>query len=195
MFERILVPLDGSKLAECALAYAETLAKSCQVSEVILISVTEQVKGIAKTEELRKALRESDKIGLGETIIDVIPSISYPATSNKITESPGSSPHTRFGTTVSFGKMEEQAAKYLTRIGKKLKAKGIPVKNEVLIGNPAEQITGYAEENEIDLIIMASHGRSGPSRWAMGSVSDKVFRATCIPVLLIRAPGCFPGVY
>ena len=46
MFNKILVPLDGSKLAECSLTYAETLARNCGAAEVVLVSVTEGVKGI-----------------------------------------------------------------------------------------------------------------------------------------------------
>lgn len=45
MYKRILVLLDGSKLAECALPHAEKLAKSCDTEEVMLISVTEEVLG------------------------------------------------------------------------------------------------------------------------------------------------------
>ena len=44
MYNRILVPLDGSKLAECALPYVEDLAKGYGAQEVILVSVTEQVR-------------------------------------------------------------------------------------------------------------------------------------------------------
>ena len=166
MFEKIMVPLDGSKLAECALPYAEKLAQSCQPSEVVLVSVTEQVKGVTTAAEAREALRGSDKANLGEA---------------------GS------GISVTFGKLEGPAWKYLTRIRKKLQAKGIPAKCQVLIGSPAGQITKFAEEGEFDLIVMSSHGRTGPSRWAFGSVTDKVFRASCIPVMMIRPPGCLPG--
>lgn len=45
MFQKILVPLDGSKLAECALPYAEELARGCNTEEVVLVSVTERVQG------------------------------------------------------------------------------------------------------------------------------------------------------
>jgi len=45
MYKKILVPLDGSKLAECALPHVEELAKGCNPEEVILVSVTERVKG------------------------------------------------------------------------------------------------------------------------------------------------------
>jgi nucleotide-binding universal stress UspA family protein len=68
------------------------------------------------------------------------------------------------------------------------------VLTEVLLGRPAEEITLFAANEGCDLIIMASHGRSGPSRWAHGSVAEKVFRANCAPLLMIRAPGCAGGV-
>ena len=194
MFERILVPLDGSKLAECALPYTETLAKNCSTTEVVLISVTEKISGVVNAAELKEAVMRSDKSNIGE-INTGTGSMAYLAPGGNISsvDNIGKS-GTSMRNTYSFGKLEGQAAKYLARIEKKLKAKGIPVKSEVLIGNPAERITKYAENNKIDLIIMASHGRSGASRWALGSVSDKVFRAACIPVLMVRAPGCFPGV-
>ncbi len=88
------------------------------------------------------------------------------------------------------GKMETQADKYLKRIAKGLEAKGIKVETEVLLGDPAREISIYAETPGGDLIVMASHGRSGPSRWAHGSVADRVLRSVCIPVMVVRAPGC-----
>ena len=77
---------------------------------------------------------------------------------------------------------------------RRLIKKGVNAKTEVLLGKPAEAITSYAEKNGIDLIIMSSHGRSGISRWASGSVAERVFRSACVPVLMVRAPGCSPKV-
>ena len=93
-----------------------------------------------------------------------------------------------------MGKKERQADRYLNRLAKGLEAKGIKVQTEVLLGNPAEEIALYAEFHPCDLVIMASHGRSGPSKWAYGSVAEKVFRAICVPILMVRAPGCFVGI-
>ncbi len=45
MYEKIVVPLDGSKLAECVLPHVEELAKSCNTKEVILVTVTERIVG------------------------------------------------------------------------------------------------------------------------------------------------------
>jgi nucleotide-binding universal stress UspA family protein len=84
--------------------------------------------------------------------------------------------------------MEKQAQRYLNRVAKGLEAKGIKTETLVLLGNPAEEITLNAKHYGADLIIMASHGRSGISRWTHGSVADKVFRASSAPVLMVRAP-------
>ena len=92
------------------------------------------------------------------------------------------------------GKKEKQAQRYLDRVAKTLTTKGINVGTEVLLWKPAEAIVGYAKQYGCDLIVMASHGRSGPSRWAHGSVADKVLRSSCIPVLMVRAPGCVPSI-
>jgi nucleotide-binding universal stress UspA family protein len=74
-----------------------------------------------------------------------------------------------------------------------LKEKGFKVKAESSLGKPAEEIVNYANKNKVDLIVMASHGRSGISRWAYGSVAEKVLRSSCVPVLLIKVPGCVTG--
>jgi nucleotide-binding universal stress UspA family protein len=75
-----------------------------------------------------------------------------------------------------------------------LKAEGVKVQTEVLLGNPAEEITLFAKHRGVDLIVMSSHGRSGPSRWAYGSVADKVSRASSVPILMVRAPGCVVNI-
>ncbi|MFC1972232.1 universal stress protein [Chloroflexota bacterium] len=71
------------------------------------------------------------------------------------------------------------------------------VKTEVIIteeGLVADSIAEYAQNNDIDLIVVATHGRSGISRWVMGSVADRVLRSACVPVLMVRVPGCVPGI-
>lgn len=73
------------------------------------------------------------------------------------------------------------------RLGIPLEEKQVEVRGELADGHYAEEILKYAENNNIDLILMASHGRSGIRRWRMGSVADKVLRAAKVPVLFIRA--------
>jgi nucleotide-binding universal stress UspA family protein len=93
-----------------------------------------------------------------------------------------------------IGKMDTQARKYLDRIAKDLESRGVlNVTTKVLLGNPAEEIVAHADEGACDLIIMASHGRTGPARWAFGSISEKVFRSSCVPVMMVRGEGCTIG--
>lgn len=73
------------------------------------------------------------------------------------------------------------------RLGIPAEEKQVEVRGELADGHYAEEILKYAENNDIDLILMASHGRSGIRRWRMGSVADKVLRAAKVPVLFIRA--------
>lgn len=64
------------------------------------------------------------------------------------------------------------------------------VRWEVLTGDPAEEILKYADKNKIDLILMASHGRSGLKSLVIGSVANKVLHASTVPIWLVRA--CVP---
>jgi nucleotide-binding universal stress UspA family protein len=82
------------------------------------------------------------------------------------------------------------AAGYVSQLAEKLVNQGIRARGETLFGRPAESILGYAAENQADLILMSSHGRTGISRWAFGSVADRVVRSSKVPVLLVSAPGC-----
>lgn len=159
MYNKILVPLDGSKLAECALPHVEELARGYNIREVILVSATEQVHARTRAPE---ALELYHSAG---------PEV-----------------------TVTFGKKQGEAQRYLNRVAEKLKTKGIKARTEILPWPPAEAIASYAQRDSADIIVMSTHGRSGPSRWAYGSVADKVLRSSCVPVLLIRAPGCVLGI-
>ncbi len=79
------------------------------------------------------------------------------------------------------------ARNYLDTIKERLMGLKIAVHCVVVTGHPAESIINYAQENNIDLIAMSTHGRSGISRWLVGSVADKVLHTTDRPVLLVRA--------
>ncbi len=142
MYEKIVVPLDGSKLAEAALPYAEELAAKMS-SDIILLTVL-----------------ESDNVGEYEK--------------------------QRIYTKRIVQVTKYHAEKYIDNgngAGKAIKI-GATTRN----GNPAEGIVEYVSKGNVDLIVMASHGRSGFTRWAVGSVADKVVRAAARqPVMLIRA--------
>jgi nucleotide-binding universal stress UspA family protein len=83
--------------------------------------------------------------------------------------------------------IESAASKIRSDVQQNSNNKNVQVRGELLTGAPADEILKYAEKNDIDLILMASHGRSGISRWAMGSVAYKVLRQSKVPVLMVRA--------
>ena len=150
MYKKILVPLDGSKLAECALPHAEQVAQGCGTGKVILVSVTERAQGYRAVEDP-----------------------SHPLGTQLVPE--------------AVGKKEKQARRYLGRIAEAMEAKGIKVDTEVLLGDPAEEIVIYVKHPGCDLIVMSSHGRSGIHRWRHGSIADRVFRGSPVPVLMVKA--------
>jgi nucleotide-binding universal stress UspA family protein len=82
-----------------------------------------------------------------------------------------------------FEKEGREATSYIEKIGK---AAGVEVESRVLRGHPAEKIVTFAEDNNIDMIIMGSLGKSGYERVLLGSVSEKVIRHAKIPVLVVR---------
>lgn len=49
----------------------------------------------------------------------------------------------------------------------------------------AEGVLSYAEEQEIDVLVIGTHGRSGPKRWLLGSVAERVLRGSTVPVLAV----------
>lgn len=60
--------------------------------------------------------------------------------------------------------------------------------HEVLFGFPGSVLLDYAREHQVDLIVMATHGRSGLSRVLLGSVAETVMRHAGCPVMTIRVP-------
>lgn len=143
MYQRMLVPLDGSELAEVVFTYAKELAGRLDL-DIILLHVARQAA--ENTMPMRKAYIDR--------AVDAIQRQSQ--------------------------EIQNQTA--TTKVGKSIEVRG-----EVVIGYAPDEILRFADENKVDLILMATHGRSGIKRWTMGSVADKILRATKIPVWLVRA--------
>ena len=76
---------------------------------------------------------------------------------------------------------------YLDKIGEKLQKEGLSIKTEIATGSVAETIVDYTNKNEFDIVIMATHGRTGLSKWALGSVADKVLTGISNPIFLVRS--------
>jgi nucleotide-binding universal stress UspA family protein len=77
----------------------------------------------------------------------------------------------------------DEATRY---VEEKAEAEGLAVEMLTVEGHPAEEIIKYAEKNSISVIVMGTLGKSGLDRFLLGSVAEKVVRASKIPVLVVR---------
>ena len=150
MYAKILVPLDGSELAQCSLEHVKKMAGEGGGSQVIVLRVVEPLSPSEAVPwvQANYTLADLQKSRLAE------------------------------------------AKTYVALAAENLQKAGVSAHGEVVEGWPAEAIIDYAQQNQIDLIVISSHGRSGIARWALGSVADRVLRHSPIPTLLIAAPGC-----
>jgi nucleotide-binding universal stress UspA family protein len=87
-------------------------------------------------------------------------------------------------------KQKEAVEKYLTNLAEELKKRGFRVTAMVKTGQQvAAEIIDFAKEVGADLIVMSTHGRSGITRWVLGSTAHKVLIRAETPILLIRSKG------
>jgi nucleotide-binding universal stress UspA family protein len=88
---------------------------------------------------------------------------------------------------------EADAAPELEATASRVNAEGIRCKVQRFEGDPAGRILDAAEAAAADLIAMTTHGRSGVNRWLLGSVTERVLRASTIPLLIVRSTEETPG--
>ncbi len=154
MYKKIMVPLDGSALAECVLPHVQTITKGCGCEELILLRVVE-------------------------------PERIYPVSNSAIDPNLAATRETE---------RKKAAEEYLHAIADRYTQPGLTCTAKAVVGRVAESLVDYCVKNSIDLIIIATHGRSGITRWVRGSVADKILRSSKIPVMMVRAPGTEDGV-
>lgn len=144
MYSKIVVPLDGSKLAEEVLPHVRELAH-CLGSHVILLQVLthKHYDYLIDDPGLSASLRNSE---------------------------------------------ETAAADYIGPLLERLQADGLEASADVATatGPVADAIIEFTHRIHGDLIAMSTHGRTGPARWVLGSVADRVVRGAGVPVLLIH---------
>ena len=178
MYKKIVVPLDGSKLAEVVLPHLEQIAD--QTSEVFLVSVTEKIQGWVSEHGV---LDRSPNQDFTPAPINVSGSLAGPAAASKrfdVDEVP-----------MTMGKMAKTASDYLEKIAEDLEKKGLKVTISVLAGNPAEEIVRFADQQKADAIMIASRGKSGFSRWDLGNIAEKIVRASRGVVILVKPDADF----
>jgi universal stress protein A len=87
-----------------------------------------------------------------------------------------------------LGDLERQASAELARVLPEAQAATIAVTRAVVMGSPSQRIVETAAAEHVDLIVMATHGRTGLSHLLIGSVAERVVRTAPCPVLTIRPP-------
>jgi nucleotide-binding universal stress UspA family protein len=142
LINHILVPLDGSTLAECVLPHVIAIAPITH-ARVTLVHVMEPVQ---------------NERG-----------------------SPGVDP-------VEWHLQKQNSEKYLERLANQLKESGVlGVEQVILEGNPANSVVDFARNNNVDLIVLSTHGQSGLSGWNVSSVVQKILLRSYKSILLVRA--------
>jgi len=149
MYDKILVPLDGSVLAERAIRHAREIARG-PWSEILLLQAVNLPMPVVP-----EAVLVPDGKWLDER--------------------------------------KKEAARYLEGIAAPLREAGMRVRSLLDERAPADAILHVAAREEVDLIVMSTHGRGGVSRLLMGSVAESVFRATSRTVMLVK-PEPLPAI-
>lgn len=151
MYDRILIPTDGSAVAEVAVEHAVDLAK----------------KYDAELHALYVADVDAISISLGAEQVDRIRQGKFP----------------------EMDELREEAESATGFVVDHAKDAGIEVVERHSGGIPHRMIKKYAENNDIDLIVMGSKGRSGVRRALLGSVTERTLRSTQVPVLVVDYNG------
>ncbi|MCB0037404.1 MAG: universal stress protein, partial [Anaerolineales bacterium] len=142
MFKKVLVPLDGSPLAEQALAIAATFSE-----EIVLLQV--------------------------------------PVGQDALTTAVTGGDLPMFVSALDDDSMAE-AEQYLTNTAAKWRRANLAVETKVEVGEAAHTIVDVAAAEEVELIVMSTHGRSGVRRILFGSVTEAVLKHAPCPVLALR---------
>ena len=145
VIKSIVVPLDGSELAESVLPTAMEVAKTLDL-EVVLCRAYELAASVYRGSE------------------DYLPNYDE-----------------------MLAQVKAEAESYLAEKAAALKAAGLSrVSSVALAGSGAEEIIRYAQTHRDALVVMCTHGRSGISRWVLGSVTERVVRHSDVPVLVLH---------
>ena len=167
MYDHILFPTDGSDGASAALDEVKALADLCGATVHVLYSVDTRPPGI----------------GLG----------SDPQTDNPsgmvgtVSGGPGGMADEREETATLHAEVKAKATELVETTCEEFG----DVETEAVVksGTPHEVILAYADENDIDTIVMGTHGRTGLDKYLLGSVAEKVVRLADVPVTTVRAGG------
>ncbi len=142
MYEKILLPTDGSEASEAAIGTAIDLAEKYGATVYGLYVVDQSVYAGIGSDIDRETIRK-DQQETGRRALETIRSAAEEADVEVVTDD--------------------------------------------VSGIPYERIVEYVEDNEIDLIVMSTHGRTGVGRLLLGSTTEKVLRSSPVPIQVLPA--------
>src|SRR5215831_11149498 len=146
MMRHILIPLDGSDLAERAIPVAARIAKATEVSEISLVRI------VRAPAEFETSATDA--------------AVWAPAADED---------------------EKRKANDYLHEVAQRAELAGLSVTERIYAGPPSATLVMAANSLGVDLIVMTSRGRSGITRWLLGSVAEGVSRESQTPTLIVRA--------
>ncbi len=153
MYQKILVPHDGSAFAERVLPHVVNLAKACNAEVHLLEVVPIQSPAL------------------------LAPELSIEAEPELVMEAIG----------IAQDAVRAAGQSRLEGLATQLQQDGISAKWSVIDGEPVDEILAYAASHDIDLIAVATHGRTGLARAILGSVTDALMRKGNRPMLVVPA--------
>lgn len=156
----VLVPLDQSALAEIALEYAITLV---QGQGMLTLMTAVESPGFAERSRYAPSAPEAAVTATAALMKGVL----------------------AFDTSEYDRYSWDNASAYLERLARRLETPHLKVSTELSEGSPAEAILQAADRLKVDAIVMCTHGRSGLSRWLLGSVAQKIVGAAACPIFLV----------
>ncbi|MDZ4278422.1 MAG: universal stress protein [Dehalococcoidia bacterium] len=170
MFKKVLVPLDGSALSEEALPVAQRLLDGGADEATLFIAADAP----QPTRRRRAGLQQPVSIAMAA---------AGPMLGQDV---PATPPSNAENNSQAVERREHELLEYLAKAGRGLVQTGRLVSAAVHFGDPAKEIISFAKRGGFDVIVMATHGRSGLRETLQGSVTSEVLRSGVAPVLVIR---------
>lgn len=167
MVKRVLVTLDGSGFSEAVLPEAARLLRGTE-AEVHLLTVAEEPRATAARPE-------------GEPL-----TVGVPAPGGVVQMKAAPTVETK---AQAMDRITDELREFLIAEAVPLERVGIRYHAAVRFGEPPEEIIQYAEKENVDLIMMATHGHTGLARLVFGSVASRVVASGVCPVMLVRPDG------
>lgn len=139
MYDRVLLPTDGSDAAEAAAEHAYSHAEQYDAELHVLHVIPEN--------------ESTSIVGHGDERLDTLEARGHDA---------------------------------ITPLVEDASTRDLSVTSAIEVGTPYREILSYADEHDVDLIVMSTHGRSGVGRVVMGSVTERVIRVGETPVVAVQ---------